>query len=72
MKEYTPDMIFNADKTGLYYRMIPKITYASYNNDPVGTKKARELVTINTCANLGGHGKSKWHNKTFLAFDWIY
>ena len=25
-KEYTPDMIFNGDETGLYYRMLPKRT----------------------------------------------
>ena len=37
-------MIFNADETGLYYRMLPKRTYATYNNDSVGTKKARGLI----------------------------
>ena len=53
-QEYTPDMIFNADETGLYYRMLPKRTYATHHNDPVGTKKARERVTINACANQSG------------------
>ena len=65
-KEYTPDMIFNADETILYYRMHPKRTYASHKNDPVGTKKARELVTKKFIC------KSKWHNKTSPAFDWMY
>ena len=34
--------------------MLPKRTYATYHNDPVGTKKARERVTINACANQSG------------------
>ena len=51
---YSEDQLFNADETGLYFRMLPKRTLVSIHNEPFGTKKARERVTINACANASG------------------
>ena len=53
-KGYSEDQLFNADETGLYFRMLPQRTLASIHNEPFGTKKARERVTINACSNASG------------------
>ena len=51
---YSEHQIFNCDETGLYFRMLPGHTLASVHNWPDGTKKAKDRVTINACANASG------------------
>ena len=51
---YSKHQIFNCDETGLYFRMLPGHTLASVNDRPDGTKKAKDRVTINACANASG------------------
>ena len=51
---YSNDQLFNCDETGLYFKMLPGHTLASVHNRPDGTKKAKDRVTINTCANASG------------------
>ena len=51
---YTLDQIFNCDKTGLYYKMLPGHTLTTTHNDPSGAKKAKERVTINASSNGTG------------------
>ena len=51
---YSLDQIFNCDETGLYYKMLPGRTLTTAHNDPIGTKKAKERVTINACSNASG------------------
>ena len=51
---YSLDQVFNCDETGLYYRMLPGRTLATVHEPPSGTKKAKERVTINACANASG------------------
>ena len=51
---YSEHQIFNCDETGLYFRMLPGYTLTSVHNRPDGTKKAKDRVTINACANAGG------------------
>ena len=51
---YTPDQIFNCDKTGLYYKMLPGRTLATVHTDPIGAKKAKKRITVNACANMTG------------------
>ena len=48
---YSEHQIFNCDETGLYFRMLPGYTLTSVHNRPDGTKKAKDRVTINACAN---------------------
>ena len=48
------DQIFNCDETGLYFKMLPGHTLASVHKQPDGTKKAKDRVTINACANASG------------------
>ena len=38
---YSLDQLFNADETGLYYKLLPKATLSSANDDPVGTKSKK-------------------------------
>ena len=47
-------VIFNYDETGLYIRMLPGYTLNSVHNWPDGTKKAKDRVKINACANASG------------------
>jgi len=51
---YSAYQIFNCDETGLYFKMLPGHTLASVHNQPDGTKKAKDRVTINACANDSG------------------
>lgn len=51
---YSNDQLFNCDETGLYFKMLPGHTLASVHNRPDGTKKAKDRVTINACANASG------------------
>ena len=51
---YSLHQIFNCDETGLYYKMLPQRTLTSMHTEPSGTKKPRERVTINACANASG------------------
>ena len=53
-KGYSNDQLFNADETGLYFRMLPQRILASIHNEPYGTNKARERATINACSNASG------------------
>ena len=51
---YSLDQIFSCDETGLYYKMLSGRTLTTAHNDPIGTKKAKERVTINVCSNASG------------------
>ncbi len=54
-KGYSLDQIFNADETGLNYKMLPDTTLAlPTERSALGTKKAKERVTIMTCSNASG------------------
>ena len=50
-------IIFDYDETGLYFKMLLGYTLTSVNNRPDGTKKAKDMVIINTCANASGTTK---------------
>ena len=51
---YSADQLFNCDETGLYFKMLPGRTLSSCHDQPEGTKKAKDRVTINACANVSG------------------
>lgn len=64
--EFTPNDIFNADETGLYYRALPDHTYMFKKDNAKGCKTSKERITILCCANMSGDkekllviGKSK-------------
>lgn len=52
------DQIFNADETGLNYKMLPsKTSAAKADREAPGAKKSKERVTVLTCANVSGSFK---------------
>ena len=51
---YSNDQLFNCDETGRYFKMLPGHTLASVHNRSDGTKKAKDRMTINACANASG------------------
>jgi hypothetical protein len=64
--EYSPQDIYNADETGLYFRAMPEHTYLFKNETSKGFKVSKERVTVLCCVNMIGErrgllviGKSK-------------
>lgn len=65
-EEYSPNNIFNADETGLYWRALPEHTYLFKSEKVGGVKVSKERITILYCASMTGEkrdllviGKSK-------------
>ena len=58
-KRYIPEDIFNADETGLFYRMVPTQTLAFPDDLSAGGKKNKERVSILLCSNMSGNEKLK-------------
>jgi len=57
-KRLTRAQVFNFDESGLYFKQIPKKTFASKNVSQVsGTKKQIERITIAACCNGDGSFK---------------
>ena len=56
----TENQLYNADESGLYYRLLPAKTFAAANekNAP-GRKTAKERLTFMLCANADGSHKLK-------------
>lgn len=56
----TKEQIYNADETGLNYRLLPESTYVSQNEKAAaGHKKSKERVSILLCSNASGTHKVK-------------
>jgi hypothetical protein len=59
IKDYNPKDIYNADETGLFWRLMPNKTYSLQNKKCEGGKKSKERVTIMLCTNMDGSEKLK-------------
>ena len=57
LKEYKPEDIYNADETGLFYRLLPDRTLEFKNVDCHGGKQSKERITALVCANMSGTDK---------------
>lgn len=54
----TKDQIFNADETGLNFKMLPKKSLASQKETSApGHKMSKERITVLACANASGEHK---------------
>lgn len=52
------EQIYNADETGLFYRMLPSKTLAMKIDDSAkGFKKSKDRLTIMACSNASGNHK---------------
>ena len=59
IQDYDPRDIFNADETGLFYRMAPDKTLAFTGEECHGTKQNKDRLTVMLCANMDGSEKLK-------------
>ena len=50
--EYSPQDIYNADETGLYFHAMPEHTYLFKNETAKGFKTSKERVTVLCCVNM--------------------
>ena len=57
LDQYSPDDIYNADETGVFYRLLPDKTLEFKNVDCHGGKKSKERLTAMVCANMSGTDK---------------
>lgn len=56
---YTEDNIFNADETGIFFRMMPDKTHKLKGETCSGGKLSKERITAMVCANASGKEKRK-------------
>ncbi|CAF0778558.1 unnamed protein product [Brachionus calyciflorus] len=59
LESYSPDNIYNADETGLFFRLGPNRTIAKKNENCKGSKKDKSRITILFAANVTGSNKVK-------------
>ena len=57
LQEYAPEDIFNADESGLFYRLLPNKSLVSKGETCHGGKQSKERITILPCANMTGTEK---------------
>ena len=57
LTKYRPCDIYNADETGLYWRLLPDRTLAKKGETCPGGKKSKERVTILVAGNMDGSDK---------------
>ncbi|XP_043838999.1 tigger transposable element-derived protein 6 [Dromiciops gliroides] len=57
--DYSPDDIFNADETGMFFQLLPQHTLAAKGDHCRGGKKARQRLTALFCCNASGTEKMR-------------
>lgn len=57
LDRYSPDDIYNADETGMFYRLLPDKTLEFKAVECHGGKKRKERLTALVCANMSGNDK---------------
>lgn len=57
LQAYFPDNIYNADKTGIFCKMIPDKTMEFKDVNSHGQKKNKARITTMICANMNGTNK---------------
>ncbi|XP_045167549.2 tigger transposable element-derived protein 4-like [Mercenaria mercenaria] len=57
LEKYDPECIYNADETGIFYKMLPDKTLEFKNVDCSGGKRSKERLTVLVCANMTGTDK---------------
>lgn len=54
--KYSPDCIFNADESGLYYKALPNTTFFNKGDQPKGWKSQKSRLTILfICSSTGSY-----------------
>ncbi|CAH0718928.1 unnamed protein product, partial [Brenthis ino] len=58
--KYSPEDIFNADETGLFFKLTPDKTLKFKGEKCVGGKLSKERITVLVAANMSGTEKRKF------------
>ncbi|GBN90732.1 Tigger transposable element-derived protein 2, partial [Araneus ventricosus] len=59
-EKLSPEQIYIADETGLFWRYVPRSTLATADEkDATGVKDSKERITILGCGNAAGSHKTK-------------
>lgn len=53
-KGFQPCDIYNADKTGFFFRAIPTKTFKQKGEKYVRSKQSKERITVLVCGNMAG------------------
>ena len=54
LKEFKKEQIFNADKTGLFYKCLPNRTHVFKNETCAGGKMSKEKSSVLVAASMAG------------------
>ena len=57
LKDFTPNQIYNADETGLFFRLMPDKTLEFKDVKCHGGKQSKERLTALVCSNMSGNDK---------------
>ncbi|UYV68981.1 DDX55 [Cordylochernes scorpioides] len=57
LAKYSPQDIFNADETGLFYKLLPNQTMTIRGEKCEGGKKSKARITVLVCCNMDGSEK---------------
>ena len=57
LDEFSADQIYNADETGIFYRLLPDKTLEFKNVDCHGGKLSKDRLTALVCSNMSGTDK---------------
>lgn len=57
LSEYSPDNVFNADETGIFYKCLPDKTFLMKGESCRGGKLSKERLTVLVAANMSGTEK---------------
>lgn len=57
LKDYSPDQIYNADETGLFFRLMPDKTFEFKDKKCDGGKQSKDRLTALVCSNMSGNDK---------------
>ena len=59
LKDYAMDDVYNADKFGLFYKMLPDKSFVFKDESCHGGKLSKERLTVLACTNATGSDKRK-------------
>lgn len=57
LKDYSPDQIYNADETGLFFRLMSDKTFEFKDKKCHGGKQSKDRLTALVCSNMSGNDK---------------
>nr|XP_037290390.1 tigger transposable element-derived protein 4-like [Rhipicephalus microplus] len=69
LEGYTPQDVFNADESGIFYKFKPGKTFCFGDDTCHGGKKSKERISVLFCCNMDGSEKEKLLQKRDSVID---